>query len=91
MAEDHVLLRLYVAGAAPNSQQALANLKRLCSEYLQDHFTLEVVDVFEEPERALADGVYLTPTLLFLSVTPSARILGNLNDSAPVLRMLGLS
>ena len=38
--------RLYVAGDAPNSAQARANLTALCRVHLPDRHEIEVVDVF---------------------------------------------
>ena len=85
-----MVLRLYVAGGAPNSVQALANLERICQQHLQGNYQLEIVDVFEQPLRALADGVIVTPSLTKLSPLPAAQIVGNLSDRSKVLLALGL-
>lgn len=82
--------RLYVAGDALNSAQALANLSALCLAHLPDRHEIEVVDVFREPERALADGIFMTPTLVKLGPLPVRRIVGTLSQLQPVLRALGL-
>lgn len=82
--------RLYVAGDALNSSQALANLGALCREYLPDRHEIEVVDVFREPKRALADAIFMTPTLLRLAPAPIRRIVGTLSQTQPVLQALGL-
>lgn len=82
--------RLYVAGDAQNSAQAIANLATLCREYLPDRHEIEVVDVFEEPKRALADGILMTPTLVKLGPMPVRRIVGNLSQIVPVMQVLGL-
>ena len=85
-----VKLRLYVAGDGPNSQLALANLNTLCREHLPDLFSIQIVDVLLDPKRALADGVFLTPTLVKLSPGPIRRIVGTLSHALPVLAALGL-
>lgn len=82
--------RLYVAGDALNSAQALANLGELCRERLPDRHEIEVVDVFREPERALADTVFLTPTLVKLAPRPIRRIVGTLSQPQTVLQALGM-
>lgn len=82
--------RLYVAGNAQNSAQAVANLNALCREQLPDHHTIEIVDVFREPERALADGIFMTPTLVKLTPSPPSRIVGTLSQMQPVMLALGL-
>jgi len=82
--------RLYVAGDAQNSTQAIANLSALCRGRLLDRHEIEVVDVFRYPQRALADGVMMTPTLVKLSPPPVRRIVGTLSQTLPVLQALGL-
>jgi len=85
-----VVLRLYIAGGAPNSVQAIANLESICEEYLKGGHKLEVVDVLEHPRRAMAEGVLVTPSLAKLSPLPSANVVGNLSDKAKVLLALGV-
>ena len=82
--------RLYVAGDAFNSSQAVMNLGALCRTYLPDRHEIEIVDVYLEPKRALADGVFLTPMLVRLEPAPIRRIVGILSQSQPVLLALGL-
>jgi circadian clock protein KaiB len=82
--------RLYVAGDAVNSTQAVANLTALCRTHLADRYELEVVDVFREPKRALADRILMTPTLIKLGPLPTQRIIGTLSEEHSVLQALGL-
>lgn len=82
--------RLYIAADALNSVQAVANLTQFCSEHLFDRHEIEIVDVFREPRRALADGVLMTPTLIKLSPLPVKRIVGTLSQSLTVSQALGL-
>jgi circadian clock protein KaiB len=82
--------RLYVAGDALNSAQALANLGAICRAYLPDRHEIEVVDVFREPKRALADGILMTPTLVKLAPLPVRRIVGTLGQTETVVEALGL-
>ncbi|MDO8774947.1 MAG: circadian clock KaiB family protein [Burkholderiaceae bacterium] len=82
--------RLYVAGDASNSVQAQTNLALLCRAYLPQRHQIEVVDVFREPKRALADSVFMTPTLVKLGPAPQRRIVGTLSQTQTVLLALGL-
>lgn len=83
--------RLYVAGDAQNSAQAVANLNALCRTYLLDRHDIEIVNVFREPRRALADSIFMTPTLVKLAPSPAPRkIVGTLSQTQPVLEALGL-
>ena len=85
-----MVLRLYISRNAPNSLRAAANLAAICTEYLEDKFRLEIVDVLEYPLRALADGILVTPSLTKISPSPAAKIVGNLSDKGNVLHALGI-
>jgi circadian clock protein KaiB len=82
--------RLYVAGDALNSAQARANFAAICRTHLLDRYDVEIVDVFREPKRALADGVLMTPTLIKLTPAPVQRVVGTLSQVPVVLQALGL-
>ena len=82
--------RLYVAGGAQNSAQALANLTALCRAHLPDRHEIEVVDVLQEAKRALADGILMTPTLVKFEPPPVRKIVGTLSQTQTVLQALGL-
>lgn len=86
--ESKLLLRLYVAGSAPNSLHALANIHAICAEHFASGYELEVVDLLEHPRRALDDGIIVTPTLIRLSPLPLRRLIGNLNDTGQALLVL---
>jgi circadian clock protein KaiB len=85
-----VTLRLYVAGRAPNSIKAIANLEAICQQHLKSGYHLEIVDVCEQPQRALADGIIVTPSLAKVSPAPVSNVIGNLSDTDSVLAALGL-
>jgi circadian clock protein KaiB len=80
--------RLYVAGDAPNSTQATANLRLFCEKHLKGRHEIDAVDVLREPARALAEGVLLTPMLVRIKPSPVRRIIGNLSDVKPLLQLL---
>lgn len=82
--------RLYVADDTVNSAQATFNLQLLCKSYLADRHEIEIVDVFKEPQRAILEGIRMTPTLLRLAPLPIRRIVGTLVDTQRVLETLEL-
>ena len=86
-----IRFRLYVAGDTQNSAQAVANLTALCLRHLPGRHQIEIVDVFKDPQRALADGIFMTPTLVRQAPGPVLRIVGTLSAEQPVLQSLGLS
>jgi circadian clock protein KaiB len=83
--------QLYVAADSQNSTQATANLRALCRQYLPGRHEIEIVDVFLEPQRALAEDIRMTPTLLKISPRPARRIIGTLSQTQRVLDTLGLT
>jgi circadian clock protein KaiB len=82
------VLRLYVAGNAPNSLSAIANAQAICATHFAAGHEIEIVDMLKHPRRALLDRVIVTPTLLRLSPLPVQRLIGNLSDTAQVLQAL---
>ena len=82
--------RLYIAGDTQNSIIALANLSALCDSRLPKCHKIEVVDVLREPKRALAEGIFMTPTLVKLAPAPVQRIVGTLEHLDRVLEVVGL-
>jgi len=85
-----VTFRLYVAGQAPNSQRAIGNLKALCRRHLPGRCNIEIVDVFENPKRALAEGVLMTPYLIVAAEVPVLSVVGDLTEPSAVLHALGI-
>ena len=79
IAKDPMVLRLYVAGDAPNSTRARANLHRLLSDVDPARYTLEIIDCLMEPLRALDDGVLVTPTLIRVQPPPPQVVVGTLS------------
>ena len=84
------LFRIYHAAGAPNSVQALANLYAICRKHFPESYRIEVIDVLQEPLRALAEAIFVTPTVVKLSPAPEQQIIGNLSEEQEVLRALGL-
>lgn len=87
---ERYLLRLYVTGTTPNSTRAIANLQRICEENLRDAYDLEVIDLYQQPHLASREGIIAAPTLIKHWPEPLKRIIGDMSDTARVLRGLNL-
>ena len=81
-------LRLFVAGTSVRSQQAIANLRRICAEHLPERIELEVIDIYQQPALAEQNQVVAVPTLVKLLPLPARRIIGDLSETERVLRGL---
>lgn len=77
-------LRLYVAGSAPNSALAVVNIRMVCDEHFAADHEIEIVDLLVHPERGLADGIIVTPTLVRVRPAPNLRLIGSLSDTQQV-------
>jgi circadian clock protein KaiB len=83
-----LLLRLYIAGNAPNSLAAITNATAICEAHFAAAYDIEIVDMLAHPGRALLDRVIVTPTLIRLFPLPARRIVGSLSDTHQTLLLL---
>lgn len=84
------VLQLYIADEAPNSVQARSNLRAFCRAQLAGCHQVEVIDVFEDPAKALLEGIFMTPTLIKRLPLPVRRIVGTLSDTDAIREALGI-
>jgi len=84
------LLRLFLVGNGPNSKQALDNLRSVCKEFLEGHYTIETVDVVKDSAAAAKANILITPALVLVAPGPVVIILGNLSDRQKLLLALRL-
>ena len=83
-------LRLYVAGTTPYSVSAIANIKKICEEYLKGRYQLEVIDLYQNPTLAKGEQIIAAPTLIKRLPLPLHRIIGDLSVVDRVLVGLDL-
>jgi circadian clock protein KaiB len=83
-------LRLYVAGQTPKSLAAFSNLKRICETHLNGCYSIEVVDLIDQPELSRGDQILAIPTLVRKLPQPVRKIIGDLSDTERVLVGLDL-
>ena len=73
-------LTLFITGATVRSTRALANVRAFCDGELAGDYDLEVVDLYETPERARSDQVVAAPTLIRHDPKPLRRVIGDMTD-----------
>jgi circadian clock protein KaiB len=89
-AEPSRHIRLYIAGLTPNSLRAQQNL-RDATHAIRDaaaRLNVEVIDVFQGPKRAIADGILVTPTLVAQYSGKRVMMVGDLSDVAALRSIL---
>jgi len=75
-----ILLKLYVTGATLSAQRAEGALSELVNNYTNEDIRVEIVDVLSNPEIALADGVFATPTVIRSGKGVDRRLVGDLSS-----------
>ena len=91
LAEAHtedVVLTLFVSGMTSRSVRAVADLRRIASEHIGPRCRLEVVDISQQPERAVQQQVVAVPMLLKERPPPASKVIGSLADPERVLGAL---
>ena len=90
MADEQFDLRLYVAGQTPKAVRAFANLRQICEEHLAGRYSIEVIDLLENPQLGTGDQILALPTLVRRLPTPIKKIIGDLSNTERVLVGLDL-
>lgn len=83
---DRAHLRLFVAGMAPRSTQAVADAKRLRARY---RCCIEIIDIYKQPSSASSEQIIAVPTLA-RAHPPQRRVIGTIQDIDRVALVLGL-
>lgn len=84
-------LKLFVAGDEPNSRIAIETLKNICDTYLQGNYSLELIDVLKDYNKALENKIYFAHTLIITTPKSQFRIIGSLSNTRKLHEILGLS
>lgn len=79
------ILRLYVTGSTSRSLKAIANLKRLCDEYLPGAYDLQIIDIYKNPDAAREAQIIAAPTLIKRLPAPLRRFVGDLSNTEQLL------
>lgn len=85
------VLQLFVSGMSPRSTSAIKTIKALCDELLAGKYTLQVVDLYDDPQTARLHRVLASPTLIRQRPLPVRRLIGDLSDRGTVLQALGIA
>ena len=90
LGHDKYILRLYITGTTHRSALAITNLKKICEEYLEGRYELEVIDLYQKPHLAKDEQIIAAPTLIKKLPLPFRRIIGDMTDKERVLMGLDL-
>ena len=83
--DDKWILRLYIAGQTQKCLTAFANLKRICETQLKGKYSIEVIDLLQNPQLSRDDQILAIPTLVRKLPIPVRKIIGDLSNTERVL------
>ncbi len=78
--EGAFILRLFITGASPNSTRAVDNLKAFCEANIKNNYTLEIIDVYQQPQIAEKEQIIALPLLVKKGPGPDRRLIGDMSD-----------
>lgn len=74
-------LTLFITGATPRSLRAISNVRDFCGRELGDDYDLEIVDLYETPERAQPANIIVAPTLIRHEPKPVKLLVGDMSET----------
>jgi circadian clock protein KaiB len=87
---EKLVLRLYVSGMSPKSMEAIENIRTLFKNYPEEKYSLEIVDIYQHPEKASQDHIIFSPSLIKVSPLPKKVLIGTTYNTERVKSILGL-
>lgn len=85
LAHSSYVFRLYVSGATSRSTAAIANVRRVCDQYLPGRYELEVVDVYQHPAETKDAQIIALPTLIKELPLPLQRFVGDMSNTERIV------
>ena len=85
-----LVLRLYVSGMSVKSMEAIENIRALCSNYPDEKYDLEIIDIYQHPELASIDHIIFSPSLIKVLPLPKKVLIGTVYNTDRVKSILGL-
>ena len=84
------VLRLYVTGNTPRATASIRNIRKICEEHLKGRYTLEVIDIYQQPAMVRDEHILAAPTLIKRLPSPLRRLVGDFSNGSRVLLGLDL-
>lgn len=82
--------RLFITGKTPKYEVIIRNLEKLLEEEFDGQYFLETISIIEDPQLAVSNMIFATPTLIKVYPPPIRKIVGDVSNRNQVLVGLGL-
>jgi circadian clock protein KaiB len=83
--------QLFVVGTTRKSALAITNVKQVFEQHLKNRYSLEIIDLYQQPHLARGEQIIAAPTLVKKVPTPLRRFIGDLSDPDRLLASLQLT
>ena len=84
------IFKLYIAGETARSLQAIANIEIMMAEHLDNQANIEIIDVLDEPHKAVNAGIHATPTIVKQFPEPVKKSIADLANIKEILFWLDI-
>jgi circadian clock protein KaiB len=88
MSDVRYALTLFITGITPRSMRAVTNVRAFCEGELNGSYLLEIVDLYEHPERAQPANVVVSPTLVRSLPHPVRLLFGDMSNKEQLCAVL---
>lgn len=82
---EKYIFKLFISANSSDSVYAIKNIKKFCNHYLLNKYELEIIDIFQEPEKATEEHIVLTPLLIKKFPLPEERMSGDFTNTQNIL------
>lgn len=80
--------RLYISGHNSDTDRAISNFNKLLDLRFSGDYSLDVINMLLNPERAIRDDIIVTPTLVKISPPPEKKVFGDIKAMERFLDLL---
>jgi len=88
--DKRYVLKLYVTGMTPRSSRAILNIRKICDQYLEGRYEMEIIDIYKNPVLSKDEQIIAAPTLIKKLPLPLRKFIGDMSDTQRILLGLDL-
>ena len=80
--------QLFVTGSTGKSALAISKVKEIFEAHLQGRYSLEIVDLYQQPHLAEGAEIVAVPTLVKRTPGPLRQLIGDLSDTKGLIQLI---
>ena len=82
---EKYLFQLFVNKNSILASRSIKNCRIIFDKYLNKNYELDIIDIYEHPEKTIKEQIIAIPTLIKKSPLPEVRLTGDLSDTEKVV------